>query len=113
MQDEYYKQSLSREWLTNNGFRYNRNLSDDEIHIYTYRFPVFKYEKMTVLECELSIALEIGEVKINVYDYGTNNKYAPFYYCEYGNYDKVLKIVWDKIKYILNKFQIERKINNE
>lgn len=113
MQNKYYRKNVSKEWLNANGFKYSKKLSDEETNIYTYRFSVFKYEKMTVLECEINISLEDGEVKLNVYDYGTNDKYAPFYYCEYGNYDKMLKIIWDKIDYMINKLQIERKIDNE
>jgi len=113
LQGKFYKKNVSKEWLIANGFRYNRNLSDDETHIYTYRFPVFKYERMTVLECELSISIGNDEVKINVYTYGTNDKYAAFYYCEYGNYDKMLKNIWNQIEHMLNKLQIKRKINNE
>lgn len=107
MQNKYYKQNISKEWLVTNGFRYNKNLSDEETSVYTYRFPVFKYEKMIVLECELNIALEDGEVKLNVYDYGTNDKYAPFYYCEYGDYNQMLKVINDKIKYMLGKLEIK------
>lgn len=113
MQDKYYKKNVSKEWLVTNGFRYSKNLSDEDTSVYTYRFPVFKYERMTVLECEINISLEDGKVKLNVYDYRTNDKYAAFYYCEYGNYDKMLKIIWDKIDYMLKKLQIESKTNNE
>lgn len=109
MQNKYYKQNISKEWLTSNGFKYRKSLSDEETNIYTYRFPVFKYKRMTVLECELNISLEDGEVKLNVFDYGTNDKFAAFYYCEYGNYDKMLQIIWNKIEYMLGKLQIERR----
>lgn len=96
MQNKYYKQNISKEWLSVNGFRYNRSLSNEETHIYTYRFPAFKYKRMTVLECELSVCLEDGVVKINVYDYGTNDKYAAFYW------NKIDKKLTDfEIKYIL------------
>lgn len=109
MQNKYYKQNISKECLTSNGFKYRKSLSDEETNIYTYRFPVFKYKRMTVLECELNISLEDGEVKLNVFDYGTNDKFAAFYYCEYGNYDKMLQIIWNKIEYMLGKLQIERR----
>lgn len=106
MRNKYYKNNVSKEWLSINGFRYSKKLSDEKVSIYTYRFPVFKYERMIVLECELSMCLEDGEVKINVYDYGTNNKYAAFYYCEYGNYDKMLKEIHRKIDIELSKLNI-------
>lgn len=106
MQHKFYKQNISKEWLINNGFKYNKNLSDEETHIYTYRFPVFKYERMIVLDCELTASLYDDEIKINVYDYGTNDKYAPFYYCEYGNFDKMLKEIHNKINKELSKLNI-------
>lgn len=104
---------MTKEWLLNNGFKYSRPLSNDDASVYTYRFPVFKYKKMIVLECELGVILEENDISINVYDYGTNDKYASFYYCEYGNYDRILKNIWDKIERMLDKLQIEREVNNE
>lgn len=62
---------------------------------------------MTVLECEISVILGEDNVKLNVYDYNTNDKYAAFYYCEYGNYNKMLKIVWNKIIDALQRLGIE------
>lgn len=92
--------------MLSKGFRFSRSLSDDENDVYTYRFPVFKYKKMIVLECELRVTLGEDKININVYDYNTNDKYAPFYYCEYGNYDEMLKIINDKIEYTLKKLAI-------
>ena len=62
---------------------------------------------MVVLECELKAILGESQIDINVYDYNTNDKYAPFYCCEYGNYEKMLKIIWDKINHMLNKLGIK------
>ena len=93
----YIKQNVTKQWLLSNNFRYNTRLSDDESEVYSYRFPVYKYEKFTTLECELSIILGENEVRINVYDYGTSDRYAPFYYCEYGNFDKMLETIWSNI----------------
>lgn len=106
--NQYKKQGMTKDWLLSNGFRYSRVLSTDDAPVYTYRFPVYKYKSMTVLESEISVILGEDSVKLNVYDYGTNDKYAPFYYCEYGNFDKMLKIIWKKIDTVLNKLQIER-----
>lgn len=36
----YKKKNITKEWLSSNGFRYNRLFSDDETEVYTYRFPV-------------------------------------------------------------------------
>lgn len=69
--DKYHKSSLTKEWLISNNFRYSRILSTDDSITYTYRFPVYKYKGMTVLECELSTILGCEDIKINVYDYNT------------------------------------------
>lgn len=105
---EYIKPNVTKAWLLQNGFRYNRIYSTDKSDVYTYRFPVYKYEKFTTLECELAIYLEDGNVVINVFDYGTNNKYAPYYYLEYENYIKILDVIYEKINRELKRLKIER-----
>lgn len=106
---EYIKSNVTKAWLLHNGFRYNRMYSTDESDVYLYRFPVYKYEKFTTLECELVIYLEDGNVVINVFDYGTNNKYAPYYYLEYGNYTKMLDVINNKIDKELKRLKISKK----
>lgn len=108
---KYRKKNITREWLLSNGFHYNRLLSDDESDVYTYRFPVHKYNKFTILECELKVVLGEEIISVNVYDYNTNDKYAPFYYYEYGNYDKMLKEINRKIESVLKKMNIYREEN--
>lgn len=100
--------SLIKACLLHNGFRYNKAFSTTDSDIYTYRFPVYKYKKFTVLECELNIFMKDGNVSINVYNYGTNDKYAPFYHLEYGNYNKILKIINEKIDKELKQIGIIR-----
>ena len=43
----YTKPNVTKQWLLSNNFRYNTRLSDEESDVYTYRFPVYKYEKFT------------------------------------------------------------------
>lgn len=74
----YIKPEVTKQWLLSHDFHYNRLFSDKETEVYTYRFPVYKYEKFTVLECELCITLGEDNVQIDVYDYGTINRYALF-----------------------------------
>ena len=104
---KYVKQNISKEWLIVNGFHYNKTLSNEDGEVYTYRFPVYKYEGFIVLECELMAKLDEGDVLINVYEYSTTNKYAPFYYQEYGNYDKMLECIWTKINKVIKKLGIK------
>lgn len=113
-QTKYIKRNITKDWLLSNGFRYNRLFSDTETEVYTYRFPVYKYEKFTILECELKVIIGEDNVCINIYDYNTLNRYAPFYYLEYGNYTVMIKEIWQKINKELIKLGIEaeRNINN-
>lgn len=108
---KHTKKNITKEWLLSNGFRYNRLLSGEEVDVYTYRFPVLRHDKFTVLECELRVELDKNKIKIDVYDYNSNNKYAPFYYCEYGNYDNLLKEIHKKIEIKLNDLGIRRREN--
>lgn len=57
----------------------------------------------------MNIVLGEDKVKINVYDYGTFDRYASFYYCEYGNYDAILRIIWRNIEKQLRNLDIKEK----
>lgn len=98
LSNSYKKDNVDRQWLKQNDFRYSRTYSDSESDAYLRRFPVYKYGSYCTLEGEVLIYVETGEVKINVYESGTNDIYAPFYHVEYGNYDSLLKII-DKYIY--------------
>lgn len=81
--------------LLDMGFKY-----DDTEEKYVYKFPVLKYEKMTVLRGRITVYTDTVDIRIDVMD---NNftPYAPFYNIECGNYDVIL----NKInKAILNEF---------
>lgn len=104
----FRKQNMSKQWLLTNGFRYNRIFSNEDYEVYTYRFPVYRCESFVVLECELRVIVGEDNILVDVYDYNTINKYAPFYYNEYGNYDKMLKEIWDKISKKIEKLHIKK-----
>lgn len=89
----FTKTNMTKQWLLSNRFHYNRLFSDEEIESYTYRFPVYKCEGFTILECELRVNLGSNYVYIDVYDHNTINKYAPFYFCEYGK-NILLENIW-------------------
>ena len=111
----------SKEWLLSNGFAYDKALTyafnegDGVTEVYSQKFPVYKSNNITTLECELSVFLGESEVKINVYDCATHSIYSPFYYYEYGNYDKIITWIWFKINQKLKKLNINKisKINAE
>lgn len=87
-----YKLKTTKDDLYNKGFHYNKLMSDSEIDCYSIRFPVLKYEKITTVECELTVELQTGNVIINVFNYGTNDLYAPYYHHEFGRYKTVEEI---------------------
>lgn len=107
LKDRYIKTNISKQWLVQNGFRYNKSLSEDVIEIYTYRFAVHKYKNIPVLFCEFSIDLNTGITGIDVYD-ENNNMYYPFYHVEYGNYDTLIELINKKIAKKLNSLGIKK-----
>lgn len=103
---KYYKPDISKEWIRKSPFRYSFN---DVYEIaYTYRFPVYKNGSFVTLECELTVFDKTGDVRINVYEYGTRDKYAAFYCDNYGK-NIVLESVHKKINKELNKLGIIQK----
>lgn len=78
--------------IRNLGFRYSNSLSTDEEKVYVYRFPVFKYKRKLMLECELTIEVNTNTIFVNVYN-SNHSTYAPFYNNEYGNFEPLLEIV--------------------
>lgn len=103
-----YTKNADKEWFKKNGFRFNRIFSDEDSEAYTYRFPVYKHGDFNILECELTVILKTGEVRVDVYAANTRDRYAAFYNCEYGNYDRMLKEINRRIERELNKFGIKK-----
>ena len=87
-----YVLRTNKDDLYSKGFRYNKVMSDDVTDCYSLRFPVHKYKKTTVLECEVTVELQTGRVFTNVFNYGTNDIYVPYYNNEYGKYPILVKI---------------------
>lgn len=109
MKLEYNKNDMTKEWLIENGFKYCKAFSDYNTDTYIKRFPVYKYNKKTVvLEGELRVILGDDRIILNVFNADNGiEKYAPFYYSEYGNHKEVLKIIWKKFEKELNKLDIK------
>lgn len=93
---------MTKKWLKEHGFRHNRIFSDKDMEAYSVRFPVYRYGMTISLECEATVILGEDGVILNVYDYGTRDKYAPFY-C--GTYNKTMNIIWDNITKQLSKWR--------
>lgn len=96
-----YKLKTTKNDLYNKGFHYNKNMSDETSDFYSMRFSVSKYNKITTLECELAVDLQSGDVIINVFNYGTNDIYIPYYNREFGKYkiiDTINKTIEAQLK---------------
>lgn len=103
-----YKLKTTKDALYKKGFYYNKFMSSEDSDVYSTKFPVYKYKKSTVLECEVSVELQTGDVVINVFNYGTRDIYAPFYNAEYGKCE-ILYDINNAIELQLKKFGVKKK----
>lgn len=98
---------ISTKSLKNLGFHYNKEISDNDNKYYSIRFPVVKYNTHTSIEGEITVDVTSGAILINVYDL-KGNHYAPFYNCEYGNFDDILQMINKNIEKQLRKYKIKK-----
>ena len=103
----YIMSNHSKKFLLDNGFKFNRNLSDSTEEIYTYRFPLISYNKIATIECEISVSTVTGIVNVNVLNGSTRDLYASYYDREYGNYE-IIKLIDIKINNKLKELGIEQ-----
>ena len=103
----YTMKNHSKKFLSDNGFRFNRSLSDSTEEIYTYKFPVVSYNKTVTIECEISVSVTTGILNINVINSNTRELYASYYNREYGDYE-IIKVIDMKIKKKMNELGIEK-----
>ena len=104
-----YVLKTTKDDLYSKGFHYNKMMSDDVTDCYSLRFPVHRYKKTIVLECEIIVELQTGRVITNVFNYGTNDIYAPYYNNEYGNHFSLLDSINTAIKAQFKKLGIKEK----
>jgi hypothetical protein len=94
---KFVKNDLTEQWLIENNFKYFSDISDEDEIYYTYRFPVHKNGGFIVLEGEIIVNLVKKDIEVNVFDYKTRDKYAPFYYIGYGDYTPIMESINKKI----------------
>jgi len=92
---KYYKPNITDEWIRKSPFRYS--FSDSDESAYVYRFPVYKNGSIITLEGEIILFNKSGNVALNVFKYGTREKYTSFYCSEYGS-NKVLDVLHKNIQ---------------
>lgn len=103
----YRIKDYSKEFLQKHRFRYSSYLSEYGDEIYTYRFPLITYNKITTIECEIAVSVTTGVVNVNVYNTGTKELYSSYYDREFGSCE-LLKSIDIKIENKLKELGIEK-----
>ena len=88
----YTMANHSKKFLQDNGFRFNRNLSDSTEEIFTYRFPLVSYKRATVIECEILVSVNTGITTVSVINTSTKDLYCAYYNREYGKSEVIKSI---------------------
>ena len=68
LEENYILKDHSQENLRLLGFHRYSLMCNEDSSYYIYRFPVEKYLGKTVLECELKIDSNTGNIRVDVYD---------------------------------------------
>ncbi len=98
----------TRQWFESHNFKYSSVYSKgSDGNVYLYRFPVLRYEQYITLECEFMVWEQGGEVHVNVYDYNTRSKYAPWYYNDDTTYDAMCNKINQRILFEAHKLGID------
>ena len=111
LQYQYFKDTITKEWLLSNKFYRWKVYEDETCNPYIYKFPVCVDGNIQTLECIFKIFVDFdhyGEITINVIDSNTGENYFPFYHVEYGNYDILINSINKKIVKELDKLGIRK-----
>lgn len=107
--------SLTKESLRAKGFELSHIFSYDENYFYSKRYPVYRFKQNStvILEVEISINPDTGEYRVNVFEGGTRDLYAPFY-CRNewvdNNDNQILNTVLKNVKKICNKLGLSEEL---
>lgn len=104
---KWHKKDINTKWLFANGFRFNKEYSDKDSDVYTYLFPVYKYNKIPLYECMIIIYCDNGEVNMRVQDCKTKSLYPQFYYDSQNNHTCLINKIERVILNELKKLEIE------
>lgn len=108
----YYEYKLDKEvtkrWLDEHDFNYDKIMSSRDCVAYSVRFPVYKYEGLTVLDGVITIWPDDGNrIKVDCFEHNTRNHFARFYYWEYGKDDRYMEIINNRVNAKLRELRIE------
>lgn len=87
----------NRDWMQKCRFRLSNGFSNAENTAFVKTFPVWKCSDNITLEARAIVVLETGAVRIDVFDMGFHEKYAP-YYLKPSFHDEILDKVEERIE---------------
>ena len=101
--NKYILKNPDKKKLKEQGFRYNKRMSDSDVDFYSIKFPVLQYLKTTTVDGEIVVDTNTGTVRLNAYNHGTKYCYPPFYQEYIKIYEPVMKKINRNFKRMLNK----------
>lgn len=103
----YKMNDYSKAFLQKHKFKYSSYLSGYGDEVYAYKFPVVSYNRVTTIECEISVSTITGVININIYNANTKDLYSAYYNREFGNC-KLVKSIDLEINKKLKELGIEK-----
>ena len=107
----YRMRNYSIHRLIKLGFYWNGAYSSKGENYYTYRFTVYQYQAAIVLQCEIKVLAETGQIWVDVYTNGTRERYAS-YYCDRDSSSTMMRTINANIKQELKRLQIYEEKEN-
>lgn len=105
----YILKNPDRKKLKEQGFRYDKYISDSDEEFYSFRFPALQYVKSTTVDGEIIVDMNSGAVRVNAYNYGTNGCYPPFYQKECGEvYSPIIKRINKSFVEVFKKIGVKK-----
>lgn len=106
--NNYILKNPDRKKLKEYGFHYNKRMSDSDRDFYSLKFPVLQYSGKTTVNGEIIIDMNLGAVRLNTYNYGTDSCYAPFYQECSKVYEPIIEKINNAFNEMFNKIGIKK-----
>lgn len=93
----YLMKNTTPQYLISHGFHYSKTFSSPEESHFIKDFRVYRKNNTILLEAEIRIIAETGQIFLNVFNEGTRERYAPFYYYKDRDATEALKEIYSEI----------------
>ena len=108
IRNNYIMSKPNKKKLKENGFRYNKQMSDSDCDYYSIRFPCIQYNQNITIEGEIIVNLNSGKIKLNAYDCNKKGCYSPFYLGSNKVYEPIMSKINNVFLTIFSKFGIQK-----